>query len=67
MKSMAPVTNAEYRARINSSAVSLSRVPLMIGSQHAAKEAPDPHGQISLVSVIDQAYTDFTDYADQNW
>jgi hypothetical protein len=39
----------------------------MIGSQHAAKEAPDPHGQISLVSVIDQAYTDFTDYADQNW
>ena len=65
MKSMAPVTNAEYRARINSSAVSLSRVPLMMGSQQVAKEEPDPHGQLSLFSVIDKAYTDFTDYADQ--
>ena len=46
MKSMAPVTKAEYRARINSSAVSLSRVPLMIGSQQVAKGAPEPHGQV---------------------
>lgn len=67
MKSMAPVTKAEYRARISSAAVSLSRVPLMIGSQQLAKGEPEPQGQISLFSVIDQAYTDFTDYADQNW
>jgi hypothetical protein len=48
IKSIAPVTKAEYRARISSSAVSLSRVPLMIGSQQAAKAAPDPHGQVKL-------------------
>ncbi|HET9711098.1 MAG TPA: hypothetical protein VFP64_04425, partial [Pyrinomonadaceae bacterium] len=54
IKSIAPVTKAEYRARISSSAVSLSRVPLMIGSQQAAKVAPDPHGQVKLSSVIEK-------------
>lgn len=46
MKSMAPVTKAEYRARINSSAVWLSRVPVMTGSQQVAKGEPEPQGQV---------------------
>ena len=48
MKSIAPVAKAEYRARINSSAVSASREPLMTGSQHSVKAAPEPHGQVKL-------------------
>jgi hypothetical protein len=45
MKSIAPVAKAEYRARISSSAVRLSRSPLIIGWQQSAKRAPEVQGQ----------------------